>query len=177
VRREARDCTSGPDAWRRAAPDGCERLVYFDAGAAPAKLVAGTPFTWTIRVYYEDTDTGGIVYYANYLKFFERARTEWLRSAGFGQRALLQEHGLQFVVAGIECEFRQPARLDDLIDIDVRIARAGRASFEFVQTARRGADVLANARVRVGCIDTQRHAPAAMPAAMVQALGTLPRED
>lgn len=134
----------------------------------------GQPFTWTIRVYYEDTDTGGIVYYSNYLKFFERARTEWLRKAGFEQRALLQEHGLQFVVAQIECDFRQPARLDDVLEIDVRVARAGRVSIEFSQTARRGADVLATARVRVGCIDTTRFAPAAMPAAMIEALRQLP---
>jgi acyl-CoA thioester hydrolase len=150
------------------------RLVYFGAGAATAKLVPGLPFKWTIRVYYEDTDTGGIVYYANYLKFFERARTEWLRKAGFEQRAMLQEHGLQFVVAQVECDFRQPAKLDDVLEIDVRVARAGRASIEFSQTARRGAEVLATARVRVGCIDTARFAPAAMPAAMLEALKTLP---
>lgn len=134
----------------------------------------GLPFTWTIRVYYEDTDTGGIVYYANYLKFFERARTEWLREAGFEQRAMLQERGLQFVVAQLECDFRQPARLDDVLEIDVRVARAGRASIEFSQTARRGAEVLATARVRVGCIDTTRFAPCAMPVAMTEALKRLP---
>jgi acyl-CoA thioester hydrolase len=136
--------------------------------------VPGQPFTWTIRVYYEDTDTGGIVYYANYLKFFERARTEWLRTAGFGQRAMLQDLGLQFVVAGIECDFRRPARLDDLIEIDVRIARAGRVSFEFVQTARCGDEVVATARVRVGCIDNERLEPAAVPPAMLAALKSLP---
>jgi acyl-CoA thioester hydrolase len=137
--------------------------------------VPGLPFTWTIRVYYEDTDTGGIVYYANYLKFFERARTEWLRKAGFEQRAMLQEHGLQFVVAQVDCEFRQPAKLDDVLEIDVRVARAGRASIEFSQTARRGTEVLATARVRVGCIDTARFVPAAMPSAMLDALKLLPR--
>lgn len=136
----------------------------------------GLPFKWTIRVYYEDTDTGGIVYYANYLKFFERARTEWLRKAGFEQRAMLQEHGLQFVVAQVECDFRQPAKLDDVLEIDVRVARAGRASIEFCQTARRGAEVLATARVRVGCIDTARFAPAAMPLPMLDALRQLPGE-
>jgi tol-pal system-associated acyl-CoA thioesterase len=90
--------------------------------------VPGQPFTWTVRVYYEDTDTGGVVYYANYLKFFERARTEWLRAAGFEQQALAREHGLQFVVARIECDYRRPARLDDIIELDVRVAQAGRAS-------------------------------------------------
>lgn len=136
----------------------------------------GLPFTWTIRVYYEDTDTGGIVYYANYLKFFERARTEWLRKAGFEQRAMLQEHGLQFVVAQVECDFRRPAKLDDVLEIDVRVAQAGRASIVFSQTASRGVEVLATARVRVGCIDTARFAPAALPVAMLEALKQLPGE-
>src|SRR5512146_1645999 len=100
-------------------------------------------FSWPVRVYYEDTDTGGVVYYANYLKFFERARTEWLRAAGFGQQALANEQGLQFVVARIECDYRRPARLDDAVDIDLRVVQAGRASVVFEQTARRGDDVLA----------------------------------
>ena len=98
----------------------------------------GQPFTWTVRVYYEDTDTGGIVYYANYLKFFERARTEWLRAAGFGQQALAAEQGLQFVVARIECDYLRPARLDDVIELDVRVIKAGRVSVVFEQKARRG---------------------------------------
>jgi acyl-CoA thioester hydrolase len=132
--------------------------------------VTAQPFTWTVRVYYEDTDAGGIVYYANYLKYFERARTEWLRAAGLEQQRLAREHGLQFVVARLECDFRQPARLDDLIDIEVRIAQAGRASMVFEQVARRGHDVLASACVRAGCVDTRTLAPAAMPAALLAVL-------
>ena len=114
----------------------------------------GQPFTWTVRVYYEDTDTGGVVYYANYLKFFERARTEWLRAAGFGQQALAAEQGLQFVVARIECDYRRPARLDDVIDIDVRVIQAGRVSVVFEQTARRGDD---SARAGPGARRLRRH--------------------
>ena len=133
----------------------------------------GQPFTWTIRVYYEDTDTGGIVYYANYLKFFERARTEWLRAAGFEQRRLLDEFGLQFVVAHVECTYQQPARLDDQIEIDLRVARAGRVYIVFEQSARRGANVLATARVKAACVDARRLAPAAMPAEMIDAFRTL----
>ena len=121
------------------------------------------PFTWTIRVYYEDTDTAGIVYYANYLKFFERARTEWLRAMGFEQQKMAAEMGLQFVISRVECEFLRPARLDDEIDIDVRVTRAGSASMVFAQTARRGADVLATARVRAGCIDMEGFTPARLP--------------
>jgi acyl-CoA thioester hydrolase len=135
--------------------------------------VPGQPFIWTVRVYYEDTDTGGVVYYANYLKFFERARTEWLRAAGFGQQSLAAEHGLQFVVARIECDYLRPARLDDEIQLDVRVSRAGRLSVVFEQTARRGAEVLATARVRAGCVDTGTLAPKAMPAPLVEAMKTM----
>jgi acyl-CoA thioester hydrolase len=135
--------------------------------------VPGQAFTWTVRVYYEDTDTGGVVYYANYLKFFERARTEWLRAAGFAQQALASEHGLQFVVARLECDYLQPARLDDLIDVDVRVVQAGRASVIFQQTARRGTEVLAQARVRAGCVDTITLAPKSMPATMREAIEAL----
>jgi acyl-CoA thioester hydrolase len=131
------------------------------------------PFTWTVRVYYEDTDTGGVVYYANYLKFFERARTEWLRAAGFEQQRLAADEGLQFVVARIECDFRRPARLDDVIELDVRVTQAGRASVVFEQTARRGDEVLAAARVRAGCVDTRTLAPKAMPAGMLAAMRTM----
>jgi acyl-CoA thioester hydrolase len=132
------------------------------------------PFTWTLRVYYEDTDAGGVVYYANYLKFFERARTEWLRRAGIEQRGLLDDFGLQFVVAQIECHYRKPARLDDEVEIDLTVARAGRAFVVFEQTARRADAVLATARVKVACIDARRFLPAAMPAPMLAALRTLP---
>jgi acyl-CoA thioester hydrolase len=132
--------------------------------------VPGQPFTWTVRVYYEDTDTGGVVYYANYLKFFERARTEWLRAAGFEQQALAREQGLQFVVARIECDYRRPARLDDIIELDVRVAQAGRVSIVFEQTARRGAEILATARVRAGCVDTGSLAPKPMSKAMFEAM-------
>ncbi len=132
------------------------------------------PFTWTIRVYYEDTDTGGVVYYANYLKFFERARTEWLRAAGFEQQTMADQLGLRFVVTRIECDYKQPARLDDVLELDVRVARAGGASIVFDQTARRGAEVLATARVRAGCIESDRFTPARLPAALRAALDYIP---
>ena len=132
------------------------------------------PFTWTIRVYYEDTDTCGIVYYANYLKFFERARTEWLRSVGFEQQKLADELGLRFVIARVECDFKQPARLDDLIELDVRVARVGSASMVFEQTARRGAVSLASARVRVGCIESNTLTPAPLPPRLLAAVEQLP---
>ncbi len=152
----------------------CAAYTALQRMSTTPSAATGQPFTWTIRVYYEDTDTGGIVYYANYLKYFERARTEWLRAAGFEQRRMLDEFGLQFVVAHIECTYQLPARLDDRIDIDLRVARAGRAHIVFEQSARRDSMVLATARVKVACVDIHRLAPAAMPAEMTAAFRTLP---
>jgi acyl-CoA thioester hydrolase len=139
----------------------------------PAATARLQPFTWSVRVYYEDTDTGGIVYYANYLKFFERARTEWLRAAGFEQRILADRHGLQFVVAEVALQYARPARLDDIIEIDVRVSHLARVSLVFEQTARRGADVIATARVKAACIDSRRFCPAPMPEDMRAAFATL----
>ncbi|MDC6130864.1 tol-pal system-associated acyl-CoA thioesterase, partial [Burkholderia gladioli] len=92
-------------------------------------------FRWPVRVYYEDTDAGGIVYYANYLRFFERARTEWLRACGLDQRRLAAETGAMFVVRDTAVDYRAPARLDDPLTIVSRIERFGRASMIFVQEA------------------------------------------
>ncbi len=119
-------------------------------------------------------DAGGIVYYANYLKFLERARTEWLRAARLEQQGLPGEFGLQFVVAHIECDYRQPARLDDLVEIDLRIARAARASIVFEQAARRADAILATAKVKVACADSRRLVPMAMPTTVLDAFRTLP---
>jgi acyl-CoA thioester hydrolase len=143
--------------------------------AASRFSVLDKPFSWTIRVYYEDTDTCGIVYYANYLKFFERARTEWLRSVGFEQQKMAEELGLRFVIASIECDFKLPARLDDVIDIDVRVARLGSASMVFDQSANRGTSMLAAARVRVGCIEAKTFIPAPLPALLRAAVEQLPQ--
>lgn len=136
-----------------------------------------TLFRWPIRVYYEDTDTAGIVYYANYLKFFERARTEWLRALGFGQQAFGQDHGLQFVVAQASVDYRRPARLDDELVVDAAVVQLGRASLTFEQRAWRGAQLLASARVRVGCIRLSDYAPAPIPAAMLTAMKSLLPKD
>lgn len=132
---------------------------------------APAAFRWPVRVYYEDTDAGGIVYYANYLKFFERCRTEWLRALGIDQLALARDAGLQFVVRSVSCDYLRPARLDDELDALARLERAGGASLLFAQELRRGDELLAQARVKVACIDVNRLAPAALPAALLAALG------
>lgn len=110
-------------------------------------------FSWPVRVYYEDTDAGGIVYYANYLKFFERARTEWLRATGIGQQALIDEHGAGFVVRSVQIDYHAAARLDDELVLTLSITKLGRASVLFSQQALRGQQLLASAHVKVGCVD------------------------
>ncbi|HWT35086.1 MAG TPA: tol-pal system-associated acyl-CoA thioesterase [Paraburkholderia sp.] len=120
-------------------------------------------FIWPIRVYYEDTDAGGIVFYANYLKFFERARTEWLRACGVDQRKLAEETGALFVVRSTALDYRAPARLDDMLCIVSRIGKLGRASVDFAQEAWRGDTLLATGTIRVGCVDSKSMKPAAIP--------------
>jgi acyl-CoA thioester hydrolase len=121
-------------------------------------------FTWMVRVYYEDTDAGGIVFYANYLKFFERARTEWLRALEIGQHMLLQEHGAMFVVRSTSVDYHAPARLDDELKLTLTIERLGQASVQFLQQAWRGDTLLTSAQVKVGCVDAASLRPRALPA-------------
>jgi acyl-CoA thioester hydrolase len=120
-------------------------------------------FSWPVRVYYEDTDAGGIVFYANYLKFFERARTEWLRAAAVGQQALRDEHGAIFVVKHASIDYHAPARLDDALNLTLSIEKLGRASVQFLQQAWLGELLLASATVKVGCVDAVTLRPRALP--------------
>ena len=128
-------------------------------------------FRWPLRVYYEDTDAGGIVFYANYLKFFERARTEWLRAAGIGQQMLAVQEQRIFVVKSTAIDYHAPAKLDDQLEITVTVKKLGRASVEFMQEAWRrdsaaDARLLCSAGIRVGCIDALSLRPAPIPAAV-----------
>jgi acyl-CoA thioester hydrolase len=120
-------------------------------------------FTWTVRVYYEDTDAGGIVYYANYLKFFERARTEWLRSLGIHQQALLDAESAAFVVRSASVDYLSSARLDDELILRLSVEKLGRASVQFAQQAWRGDTLLSTANVKVGCVDAQTMRPRSIP--------------
>jgi len=121
------------------------------------------PFSISVRVYYEDTDSGGVVYHSNYLNFMERARTEWLRGLGFEQDQLLREQGVIFAVSSVGIEFRKPARFNELLTVTVSVARRGAASLTLKQSVIRGEDVLAEAEVRVACLDAVRFVPVAMP--------------
>jgi acyl-CoA thioester hydrolase len=120
-------------------------------------------FTWTVRVYYEDTDAGGIVFYANYLKFFERARTEWLRAAGVDQQRLIDREGAAFVVKRAAIDYHAPARLDDEITLTLAIEKLGGASIQFVQKAYKGDLLLVEASVKVGCVDIATVRPRSLP--------------
>lgn len=133
-------------------------------------------FRWPLRVYYEDTDAGGIVFYANYLKFFERARTEWLRAAGISQQQLAAEHQCMFVVKNASIDYHAPAKLDDSLEISVQVNKLGRASVVFTQEAwrhdGRDAVLLCTGSVRVGCIDTVLLRPVQIPSAVIQKINS-----
>lgn len=129
-----------------------------------------TVFSLPIRVYYEDTDSGGVVYHSNYLNFMERARTEWLRSLGFEQDELLRRDGVLFAVSAVSIRFQQPARFNDLLEVTVALDRQGGASLILVQEVRHGSEVLASAEVRIACIDKQRFVPVAIPERVVDKL-------
>lgn len=130
-------------------------------------------FHFAIRVYWEDTDAGGIVFYANYLKFFERARTEWLRAKGIEQQALREQTGGMFVVTGTEMKYHRPARLDDVLYVSAEPVQLGRASVVIGQTARLGAPdgpLLCEGTIRIGWVDAARMQSARLPAGLLQAL-------
>lgn len=138
-------------------------------------------FRWTVRVYFEDTDAAGIVYYANFLKFFERCRTEWLRALGIEQQHLAEREHLQFVVVSLRCDFARPARLDDSIAVTARIAQRARTYLVFDQHASRtsvqGEELLATAVVKVACVNNRTMRPTALPGSLVDALRTTPSNE
>jgi acyl-CoA thioester hydrolase len=121
------------------------------------------PFSWSVRVYWEDTDAGGVVFYANYLKFFERARTEWLRGLGQSQQALREQTGAIFIVSHTQVRHLAPARLDDELRITVQLSDCGRASMTFAQQAWCGPRLLAEGTIRVGCVDASSWRPRRIP--------------
>jgi len=127
-------------------------------------------FVWPVRVYWEDTDAGGVVYYANYLKFMERARSEWLRAFGFEQDALRDEPGIVFVVRRVEIDYLSPARFNEQLEVSVALHEAGRASLSVRQELMRGSDRLAEAVVTLACVDAIRFKPVRIPEPILQAL-------
>lgn len=130
-------------------------------------------FRLPTRIYWEDTDAGGVVYHARYVAFLERARSEWMRSLGHGQRAMGEKLDLVFAVRDMQLDFRRPARLDDALEVTVALARVRRASVEFAQQVLRDGDVLLSARVRVAALDAGDFRPRAIPDALYAQLKSL----
>ena len=130
-------------------------------------------FTWPVRVYYEDTDLGGVVYYANYLKFMERARTEWLRALGVDQSALLAERRLIFVIVRAEVEYRQPARFDDLLHVTAALVARRRTTMTFGQAIHReepDGQRLVTGTVAAACVDADSFRPRPIPTDILAAM-------
>ena len=132
------------------------------------------PYRFELRVYWEDTDAGGVVFYANYLKFFERARTEWLRSLGHSQERIRAETGVMFVVTDTAVRYLRPARLDDRLAVTVRVLHAGRAQMTIEQQAWRLASgndaLLSEGTVRIGCVDAGTFRPVRVPTSIVDSV-------
>jgi acyl-CoA thioester hydrolase len=124
-----------------------------------------------VRVYYEDTDLGGVVYYANYLRFLERARTEWLRSLGYAQSELASAHGVAFVVRSIALDYLKPARFDDALEVTVEIGDVGASRIGLRQRVRRGAEDLVAADVDIACVHTATFKPVKIPGPLIAKIG------
>ncbi|MGQ0443345.1 MAG: tol-pal system-associated acyl-CoA thioesterase [Methylophilaceae bacterium] len=120
-------------------------------------------FNWNVRVYYEDTDGGGVVYHSNYLNFMERARTEWLRALGFEQTYLKDVLHVIFVVHSMQIEFKKPAKFNDLLTINSELSKIGRGSFEFLQKITGNHQLLVQAQVKVACVGALTFKPVALP--------------
>jgi acyl-CoA thioester hydrolase len=123
-------------------------------------------FQWDVRVYYEDTDSGGVVYYANYLRFMERARTEWMRSLGFEQDRLLAEQGILFAVRSVSIDYLHPARFNDRLNVTVEVHHRGRASLTLGQSVLRHGDsagALCTGTVKIACIEAATFRPQPIP--------------
>ena len=126
-------------------------------------------FSFPIRIYYEDTDAGGVVFYANYLKYMERARTEWLRSAGFEQDVLAEQQNLVFAVHRVKLDYLKPARFNDLLQVTATIKKEGKASLDFYQEVRRDDTVLCKADIQIVCVDIDKFVPRPIPEDIVSA--------
>ena len=127
------------------------------------KSAAAQPFFWNVRVYYEDTDAAGVVYYANYLKYLERARTEWLAAAGVTLSAMESEHNAVFVVHRLEIDYRRPARLGDALTVSLDPVERSRVRLVAAQHILRDGDLISKARVTLACLDRRTWRPVAIP--------------
>ena len=128
-------------------------------------------FTWPARVYWEDTDGGAIVYYANYLRYLERARTEWLRARGFEQNVLAAVHEVMFIVRSVALDYRKPARFNDELEVTVELREIGASRIALHQVVRRGKDELVAAQVEIACVNTATFRPVRIPEPIIAKIG------
>jgi acyl-CoA thioester hydrolase len=127
-------------------------------------------FIWPVRVYYEDTDAGGVVFYANYLKFFERARTEMLRTIGYEQDELIANEGMIFAVRSVQVDYLRPARFNELLQVSAEVVDAKKVSLTFEQQITRGNDVLCKSIIRIACLDANNMRPKIIPENLIELL-------
>lgn len=130
-------------------------------------------FSWPVRIYYEDTDSGGVVYYANYLKFMERARTEWLRQYGFEQDVMRRDQGVMFAVRSVQADFLKPARFNDLLAVTAEVTEKRSASLTFAQQVICNENtplVLCTGQIRIACIDAERLRPCPIPKEILEVI-------
>jgi acyl-CoA thioester hydrolase len=120
-------------------------------------------FSWPVRVYYQDTDAGGVVYHSNYVNFMERARTEWLRTFGYSNAGMMKELGVMFVVRSVKLDYLRPAQLDDLLEVTALIKEIGRSRVTLTQTVTRGEELLTEGEVHLVCVDVQTFKPVSVP--------------
>jgi acyl-CoA thioester hydrolase len=125
-------------------------------------------FSWPVRVYYEDTDAGGVVFYANYLKFFERARTEWLRSLGFEQDQLREQQSILFVVRSVAVDYLKPAKFNDLLQVSASVNQAKKTTLTFQQTVTHHETLLCTANIRIACLNSVSLKPTAIPSSILE---------
>jgi acyl-CoA thioester hydrolase len=181
--RHVKESEQLPSTGTRATPHAAPatQAAQPDAGLAPqAGSLKTAPFEWPVRIYWEDTDAGGIVFYANYLKFFERSRTEWLRSNGIGQQRLKDSTGGMFVVTDVQIRCHRPARLDDELIVTTCTLKAGRASLllhqqALLQTEQGGvesATLLCEGTIRIGWVQAGSMLPGRIPAQILDSLTT-----
>jgi acyl-CoA thioester hydrolase len=130
------------------------------------------PFAWPVRVYYEDTDAAGVIYYANYLKYMERARTEWLRRSGFDQSELAERHGVVFVVRSASIEYLAPGRFNDELQVTVELIKVGAGQIDLVQRVLRGDALLSKAAVKIACVARTTMRPTRIPLALLTRIRT-----
>ncbi|WNB76701.1 tol-pal system-associated acyl-CoA thioesterase [Methylomonas koyamae] len=134
------------------------------------ELSNAAAFNWPVRVYYEDTDAGGVVFYANYLKFFERARTEFLRSYGFEQDVLMTEQGVIFVVRSVKIDYLKPARFNEQLAVSAKVIEIKKTNLTFEQAVTRQEQILCTGEVRIACLDAQTMKPKPIPSVILEQL-------